>query len=297
MKVNQTIQFLFRRKVIQKPIFFLRNIIPFIIHAFAKPLEMFNNNKHLFQNISALEIGGPTPLFQQKSKIFPIYDLFSSLDNCNFNEDNFWSNIARGDKIKVDKRSIGKQIIGDASDLRKISGASYDMLINSHVIEHIANPLKALVNWKRVIKENGYLLMVVPHKDGTYDHKRPVTTMEHIIADYTTNIQEDDTTHFHEIIELHDLDLDTTVKDYDDHVKRTNDNFNKRIVHHHVFDTNLVVKMVDYVGFKVIDVQQLKPYNIIILAQKKEVQQGENNDFFDKKNRLYSDSPFYADRN
>ena len=218
------------------------------------------------------------------------------MDNINFNEDNFWSSIKKGENIKFDNNNIGKQIIDDASDLAKIDDSSYDILINSHVIEHIANPLKALLNWKRVIKENGILLMVVPHKDGTYDHKRPVTTIEHIIEDYNTDIKEDDATHFQEIIELHDLVLDTTVRDYDDHFERTNDNFNTRIAHHHVFDTQLVVKMIDHVGFKIINVQLRKPYNIIILAQKKEVNYVKNYNFFDKNSSLYADSPFYTDR-
>ena len=110
--------------------------------------------------------------------------------------------------------------------------------------------------------------MVVPNKEFTYDNKRPVTKFEHIVEDYMEGIGEDDSTHFQEVIELHDLEKDSTVIDYNDHFQRTMDNFNRRIVHHHVFDTELVVKIVDFVGFKILEVQQVKPYHIIVIAQK-----------------------------
>jgi predicted SAM-dependent methyltransferase len=204
--------------------------------------------------------------------------------------------LKEGDLVKFDNKNSGKQIISDASDLSKITDSTYDILVNSHVIEHIANPIKALLEWRRVIKDNGFLLMVVPHKDGTYDIKRPVTKLDHIIKDYNDNMTEDDTTHFQEVLELHDLKLDTTVRDYDDHRERTHDNINRRIVHHHVFDTLLVARIIDYVGFKIIDIQQVKPYNIIILAQKHEQKTVKNDSFLDINSILYKESIFPTDR-
>lgn len=297
MILKNKLRKLVRTKEAQKIVSFLYNIIPSIKLLFERPINIFTKNKRLFEKKYALEIGGPTPLFQIKNKKFPIYSELLTLDNCNFNEANFWSSLKEGELIKFDNKNSGKQIIADASDLSKIEASSYDILLNSHVIEHIANPIKALFDWKRVINEKGILVMVVPHKDGTYDHKRPVTKLDHLIEDYNTNISENDTTHFHEVLELHDIKVDTTVRDYDDHYERTLDNSNRRIVHHHVFDTKLVVDIIDFVGFKIIDVQLLKPYNIIIIAQKDESSLVNNDFFINKDSNLYKDSIFATDRN
>lgn len=81
-------------------------------------------------------------------------------------------------------------------------------MLSSHNIEHLANPLKAIKEWKRVVKPNGYFLFVVPNKEGTFDHLRPVTTIDHLIQDLKNDIKEDDNTHFEEVLELHDLTRD-----------------------------------------------------------------------------------------
>lgn len=54
--------------------------------------------------------------------------------------------------------------------------------------------------------------MVLPFKEKTFDHKRPVTSIEHILEDYNLNIDERDNTHFDEILNLHDLSRDPGVK-------------------------------------------------------------------------------------
>ena len=264
MKSSNIFRKIFRTALIQNFIFFSRQLIK----KYRRPVKIFTNNKSYFKNKSAIEIGGPTKLFEDESKIFPIYSELSSIDNCNYNENNFWSQLKDGDEIEFNKREkIGKQIVADASDLSRIKDASYDLLINSHVIEHIANPIKALFEWKRVIKNDGIFVMVVPNKEFTYDNKRPVTKFEHIVEDYTKGVEEDDSTHFEEVIQLHDLEKDTTVKDYHDHYERTMDNFNRRIVHHHVFDTELVVKIVEFVGFEILGIQKVKPFHIIVVAK------------------------------
>jgi predicted SAM-dependent methyltransferase len=296
MKLKNKLRKIVRAKKVQYILSFFYKIIPSIKLLFERPINIFTKNKRLFENKYALEIGGPTPLFQRKNRKFPIYAELFNLDNCNFSEANFWSNLKEGELIKFDNKNSGKQIIADASDLSKIKDSSYDILLNSHVIEHIANPIKALFDWKRVIKEKGILVMVVPHKDGTYDHKRPVTKLNHLIEDYNSNIAENDTTHFHEVLEMHDIKIDTSVRDYDDHYERTTDNSNRRIVHHHVFDTQLVVNMIDYIGFKIIDVQLLKPYNIIIIAQKEDLNLVNNDIFLNKDASLYKGSIFPTDR-
>jgi SAM-dependent methyltransferase len=264
-----------------------------------KPIEIFIKNNHRFKNKNAIEIGGPSKIFEDKGKIFPVYAELNSLDNCNYKESNFWSKIKEGEKIRFNKRKeFGKQIVSDGSDLSKVQDASYELLLNSHVIEHLANPIKALHEWERVLKTNGILVMIVPHKDNTYDNKRPVTKFEHLVSDYEKNIREDDSTHFQEVIELHDLIKDTTVSGFTDHFERTHDNFNTRIVHHHVFDIELVVKLVDFIGFKILGVQPVKPYHIFVIAEKTGgINHADNTYFLNRNAEIYTRSPFITDQN
>lgn len=284
------------RKIYFNPI--VQDIILIIRGYNIRPIRIFIKNITLFQDKSALEIGGPTKLFEDSGRVFPIYNKLRILDNCNFSESNFWGESQEGNEIKFNNKiRFGKQIISDASDLAKIEDATYDLIMNSHVLEHIANPIKALIEWKRVIKKEGILVMVVPHKDFTYDRKRAVTKFAHIVNDFKKSISEEDATHFQEVIDLHDFDKDSTVLNYSDHIERTRDNHRKRIVHHHVFDTKLVVQIVDFVNFKILDIQQIRPYHIIVIAKKMEKLSFEDNlEYFNKNSKIYTRSPFPSDK-
>ncbi|CAB1208097.1 hypothetical protein [Acinetobacter bouvetii] len=57
-------------------------------------------------------------------------------------------------------------------------------------------------------------MLVVPHKDGTFDHFRSVTTLEYLINDFNNeDIDERDLTHLDEILKLHDLSRDLDAGD------------------------------------------------------------------------------------
>jgi SAM-dependent methyltransferase len=257
-----------KNKYLQKMQYLFFLVYQKINFIFQKPIKQFNLYKHLFRNKYALEIGGPSHIFQKKYKIFPIYAELSKLDLCNFSKENFWTNPDFNNLIDLENKILQKEIILEATNLNIIPNENYDVLINSHVIEHIANPIKALYEWKRILKPDGILLLNVPHKNFTYDHKRPITDFNHILFDFYNQTGEDDRTHFQEVLDLHDLTVDTTVQNYNDHYVRTLDNYERRIVHHHVFDTELVIKMINYVGLKILFIKFIKPYHILVVAQK-----------------------------
>ena len=231
--------------------------------------KIFYQNKKFFEGKNALEIGGPTPLFMNKNPI-PVYNILKSCDNVNWSDDNFWSSIENGADYIINNKKYGKQIILDSTDLSEIKKESYDLILSSHALEHLANPLKALFEWHRVLKSNGYILIVVPDRRYTYDRLRPLTEFKHILNHYNSNICEDDNTHFNEVLELHDLTNDGTVDSYAEHERRTLNNFETRIVHHHTFDEKLLNDLLIHVGFKIIDNQIFRPYHIVAVAKKDE---------------------------
>jgi SAM-dependent methyltransferase len=159
----------------------------------------------------------------------------------------------------------------------------------------MANPLKALEEWKRVLDQDGVLLLVLPHRDGAFDWRRPITGISHLIQDYEKNVGEDDRTHFPEILALHDVHT-CDPKETPEHFRqRCLQNFQNRGMHHHVFDTNTAVEMTHRAAFQVLRVDPLEPYHIIILAQR--CREAPNNARFLETNAEYRrQSPFASDR-
>ena len=50
----------------------------------------------------------------------------------------------------------------DVQDMYMISDETYDIIISSHVLEHVENDRKALKEMKRILKEDGMILFLVP---------------------------------------------------------------------------------------------------------------------------------------
>jgi len=152
--------------------------------------------------------------------------------------------------------------------------------MSSHVLEHLANPFLGLKNWIRVLKDEGILVLVVPHKDGTFDHQRPVTSLVHLIQDFEDQIDEGDMTHLDEILELHDLGKDPDAGGFDAFKARSLNNIRNRCLHHHVFDTKLAVEVVNHMGLRILAVELFKPFHIVVVAQKVSSQKPGQNDAY-----------------
>jgi SAM-dependent methyltransferase len=198
----------------------------------------------------------------------------SKLDNCNFSENTLWAKgNAKGYTFQFhEKKDLGFQYIHEAIDLKEIPDSKYDFILASHVFEHTANPIKAIKEWSRILKNDGVILLIIPHKKGTFDHKRPSTSVIHLIEDYKNGVKENDLTHLPEILELHDLTLDPGAGDFNSFKGRSLDNFNNRGLHHHVFDENNIKQLFEYLGQKILKfylISFFKPQNIILLVQMK----------------------------
>jgi len=232
-------------------------------------LKSFARYKHYFQGESGFEIGGPSPIFMKRGHI-PVYSIAGMVDNCNFGSETIWEGkIHEGETFIYDKKKpAGQQFCLEASNLQGIESAKYDFVLSSHCIEHLANPLRGLEEWVRILRENGVLVLVIPHKDGTFDLRRPVTSLSHLIDDYESQMDEGDLTHLDEILALHDLDRDPGAGDPETFRKRAEMNVNNRSLHHHVFDTDLAVEVVHQAGLQILTVQHFHPFHIAIIAKK-----------------------------
>jgi hypothetical protein len=165
------------------------------------------------------------------------------------------------------------------------------------MLEHTANPILALTEWLRILKVEGTLVMLLPHKDGTFDHRRPVTTLAHLIEDFERGMTEDDLTHMPEILELHDLARDPEAGGFAAFKERSFHNAENRCFHQHVFDTQLAICLIDYMGLQIQSVENLQPFHILIVANKLKAGVLPNNAAFMSRSAAYrSASPFPTDR-
>ena len=83
-----------------------------------------------------------------------------------------------GEALPVDIVSPGDQL--------PFEDSSVDFVISSHVIEHFPDPIKALKEWYRVVKPGGYLYIIAPHKERTFDKERNRSTLAELIERHET---------------------------------------------------------------------------------------------------------------
>lgn len=193
--------------------------------------------KELIKNCkSVCEFGGRSPLFEETYKLFP------DIDGYNLFKDNYWQK-----EFKDTYIGNGKQFNQDVVDI--VSDLKYDLVLNSHVIEHFANPIKALMHWKELLNKDGLIYSIIPDKHYTFDINRPLTTIDHLLQDGLNKVEEDDETHIKEAIELF---VNNGGYDFENYVKSSKFNKRFRAIHHHCFDASLVKKMFEVCGYKTI---------------------------------------------
>jgi SAM-dependent methyltransferase len=157
-----------------------------------------------------------------------------------------------GERLNVD-------IVAPGDDI-PLENESYDFVVNSHVIEHIFNPIAALREWKRIIKSGGYILSIVPIKELTPGETRGITTFQELLdrdnglAVSPMEVFKDQ----HKITDIGGLDKDTIIS-----ILNT---------HHTVFDIPLYQSIIDYIeGFELIEIENpdLKVGNGFLMLHKK----------------------------
>lgn len=199
------------------------------------------------KNLEGIEIGGPSNIFKRQ---IPVYKNCSDLSFVNFSNKTIWEGVL-SDSVNYYGKKIGKQYIAEAADLSIFSDKKFNFLLSSNCLEHVANPIKAMSEWKRIT--SGKIILLLPRKDFNFDHKRPITLFEHLIDDFNNNVDESDLTHLDEILSLHDLELDLPAGSFEQFHQRSLDNINNRCLHHHVFDNKLVLEICDYLSMSILE--------------------------------------------
>jgi len=93
------------------------------------------------------------------------------------------------------EQSRGEIIVPAAVDIQApgdnipVPDRSEDFIISSHLVEHLPNLIGAFVEWDRILRDGGYVFMIVPLKGALpADNPRELTSLSHFVEDYNEKI-------------------------------------------------------------------------------------------------------------
>jgi SAM-dependent methyltransferase len=86
--------------------------------------------------------------------------------------------IYKQEEWRLSGRKRRVDVVASGDDL-PFADDAIDFVFASHVIEHFADPVRALKEWVRVARK--YVVLVVPHRDRTFDRDRELTTTAELL--------------------------------------------------------------------------------------------------------------------
>ncbi len=98
----------------------------------------------------------------------------------------------------VDWNLTRVDIVDNGERLATIDAESQDFIVANHFLEHTENPIGTIQTHLGKLKPGGILFYAVPDKRFTFDHRRPVTPLDHMVADYEQGPQRSRAEHYEE---------------------------------------------------------------------------------------------------
>ncbi len=87
-------------------------------------------------------------------------------------------------------------VVDDGETLATVAERSQDFIVANHFLEHTENPIGTILTHLGKLKPGGVLLYTVPDMRFTFDFRRPVTPLEHMVADYEQGPQASRAEHY-----------------------------------------------------------------------------------------------------
>jgi SAM-dependent methyltransferase len=75
-------------------------------------------------------------------------------------------------------------VVDDGEKLTTVAAESQDFIVANHFLEHCENPIRTIETHLGKLRPGGVLFYAVPDKRFTFDFRRSVTPLEHMVADY-----------------------------------------------------------------------------------------------------------------
>jgi SAM-dependent methyltransferase len=95
-------------------------------------------------------------------------------------------------------------IVDDSERLTTVPDESQDFIIANHFLEHCEDPIGTIGSHLRKLKPGGILFYAVPDKRYTFDFRRPITPLEHMISDHEQGPERSRSEHYEQWVRLVD---------------------------------------------------------------------------------------------
>jgi SAM-dependent methyltransferase len=93
-------------------------------------------------------------------------------------------------------------VVDDGEKLATIAAESQDFIVANHFLEHCENPIRTIETHLGKLRPGGVLFYAVPDKRFTFDFRRPVTPLEHMVADYEQGPERSRAEHYEQWAQL-----------------------------------------------------------------------------------------------
>jgi SAM-dependent methyltransferase len=89
-------------------------------------------------------------------------------------------------------------VIDNGELLATIPEASQDFIVANHFLEHCEDPIRTIGTHLGKLKPGGVLFYAVPDKRYTFDSRRPLTPLDHMVADHEQGAERSRSEHYDE---------------------------------------------------------------------------------------------------
>lgn len=89
----------------------------------------------------------------------------------------------------------------DVDGLSVLADESFDAVVTSHLVEHLANPINSLREFERVLRNKGKLVLILPDRALTFDSIRLPTEFEHLLHEFRNGVTVVSSEHIKEFCE------------------------------------------------------------------------------------------------
>jgi SAM-dependent methyltransferase len=107
-------------------------------------------------------------------------------------------------------------VIGSAEDLSPFEDSSLDFVIANHLLEHLEDPIAALLEFERVLRPGGVVYLGLPDPRRTFDCDRELTSVSHLFRDHENGVLTSRRDHYvdwaRHVVHVQPADLDRYVE-------------------------------------------------------------------------------------
>jgi len=164
--------------------------------------------------------------------------------NVDYSDD--MSTVFKQAEIKLCGEALPVDIVAYGDNL-PFKESRFDFVISSHVIEHIFDPIKAIIEWVRVVKSGGYIFTIAPLTEFVPGETRPTTSLDELIKRHSGLIKESE---IMKQVTINALNHDILGDDIVNGIL-----YDRKHGHWTVFDVELFKQIAEYLRLNIIEIQ------------------------------------------